>query len=169
MTAITKYLWILLLLLIWISTSLQAQKRLQIEKKNSLRLLKYQIGDSFTYQTKLGGKIWYSSEIKDIDAQNKLLYLDNVILKLDQISAVKSFQNRGWSRGFAHTLRTFALSWTTFAAVDQITGGDTDWKVNAIAAGVPLTLSIPLQLLFESKTHKLNKKFSLRLLDLRME
>ena len=153
---------------IGVLSGLGAQKYLQLEKKNSLKLIKYSIGDELHYQTKMGKDIWYQGIIKDIDRTQDILYLDQAILKIDQITKIKSFKNRAWSRGLAKSLRIFAISWTGFALADQLFG-DTDWKVNGIVAGGSFALSIPIQCLFASKTHALKKnKYRLRLIDLAM-
>ncbi len=93
--------------------------------------------------------------------------MHNAILKLDQITYAKSFKNKAWSETMAKGMRLFAISWNSFAIVDELSS-DTDWTVNAVAAGGAIGLSVPLQLLFKSKTHKLNKKYRLRMMDLRM-
>ncbi len=149
------------------SNGINAQVFVQLEKYNSLKRIKFFPGQSISYRTTLGKKIWYHGTIQAIDPLQKLLYLDHTILKIKDITHVKSYKNRTWSNAIAQSLRIFGISWTAFAIADQFVG-NTDWRVNAIAAGGAIALSLPIQLIFKSKTHKIGPKYKLRIIDLNM-
>ena len=165
---IIKY-YILILAITAISTSCFAQKYIQLEKKNSMNLVKFHIGDEMTYQTLFGGRKWYKSKILGLDRDQGIVYFEKGIIKFSQIKSVKTFRNRKWSTIWAYKLRLFAVSWNVYALADAAYG-DADWKINGIVAGSSIGLSIPLEVFFKSKKHKLHKKrFNLRMMDLTID
>lgn len=171
MTFLSKYpLYFLLLTLFVLGLSLQpasAQKILQMEKYGKVKTKRYYLGDELIYQLK-DDKNWYSATIDDIKVEEKIVLFNNRYVKLDEIHALKSFHNRGWSSKAGYSLMVFGGSWSFFALGGMLIDADrfAYQKSDAIVTGTALLSGWLIQKLFKSKTYKMGKRKWLRVLDI---
>lgn len=155
---------ILLLSSIFLTNSF-GQKVLQMEKRGKVKTKKYYIGQELTYQLK-GDDYWYTERIQDILVNENSILFANRLIHIDNISKIKSFRNRGWSKAISTSLFSFS---GVFVSLSLIASATTSWSTGTLvwlfpAIAVPAGLLI--RFLFKSKTYKLGKKRKLRLLDL---
>lgn len=157
---------ILLFFLIF-TTTLSAQKVLQLETYGNIKKTrKYYIGSEMTYQLK-GDDLWYTLPIERIIVDENIVVFRDRYVKLDQIVAIKSFHNRGRSRRFATTLNVFGIAWSVFALGGSIANEDFSYrKGDAITSATALGLGHLIKWIFASKKYKMGKKYRIRVLDL---
>ncbi len=156
------------------SNSLFAQKFLQLEKFNSPRVKKFFTDQEITFQLK-GSPGWYTRVIEDLSYEQKYLIFVNGHVKLEDITALRTFNSRKWSKPIGNQLFNFAIGWTGFtlisAAVDEgdsYTAGDF-----AVSAGA-VVLGVLIKRIFKHRTYRFSKKgsdkvsnrYRLRILDL---
>lgn len=148
------------------SHSISAQKFLQLEKRNSLKTMRFNIGDEITFRTKQGGKDWYTRAIWDLDREQGQLFLNNTIIKLEDITHVRTHKNRSWSKTIARTLQTNALTWVAYNGVDNLVYDGGDWGTTLVVAGASALISIPLELIFKWERHNVKTRKRLRIMDI---
>jgi len=144
---------ILFLFLCFSNNHLDAQKILQLEKTNSLKVKKYYIGDVLTFQLKEEGKTWFTEAIEDI------------LVKVEDITAIRSFRVQRWSKPLAKSLNLFGLSWGVLSLLSPLAGTPLTWA----ALVVPLAsfaVSGIVRVLFRYRTYKIGKKRRMRLLNM---
>ena len=97
------YFPLLILFSVFISNPLFAQKLLQIEKVGTLKTQRYYIGDEVVFQLKGETEnYWYKEKIRDVLVDSKSVLFANRVIKIDDISKIRSFKNQGWSRGLSN-------------------------------------------------------------------
>jgi hypothetical protein len=163
--------------LLFIADTLCGQKMLQLEKLHSAQTRKYFPGDEITFQLK-GGQ-WYTRVIEDVSWEQNLVFFSQGHVKVEDITAFRSFNNRKWSRPVGNQLFNFAIAWTGFSLIaDAFSNdpGDTYGKEDAIIAGTSVALGIGIKKLFKRRTFHFRKnkkgedvRWRLRILDLRVK
>ncbi|MEM1323891.1 MAG: hypothetical protein AAGG75_26765 [Bacteroidota bacterium] len=143
-----------------------AQKFIQLEKTTSLKTKRFYIGETLTFRLN-GDKYWYEDVIKDILVDDGLVVFYNRAVKVEDISAIKTYKDAGWSRAWAWRLWVFggAYAFFNFVALPF----DLAVSINALTWQVPsvaLIAGLALRLIFKSKKYKIGKKRRLRLMDL---
>ena len=147
--------------------SVNAQKYLDLEYANRVKPYRYSLGESFTYQTKNDG-VWYTANIKDLHHESGSLYLENTLIKLEDITQVRTYRNRGWSKAIGTSLLSFGAGWLGFSAVGYLSSpDDIDWNSALIISGSSALLGYGIQIPFRHETHKMGQKRRLRIVDLR--
>lgn len=160
---------LLSLLLPLLSTHVEGQKVLQIEKYGSPKTRKLFIGDEITFQVK-GDEQWYTSQIADLLVEQDVIALDDRYVNLADIAAFR--YERGWTRPASISLYTFGLAWSGFALIGTATDGDPSTRYqasDAIVSAVSLGLGFAVSKLFARKTIRFGKRRRLRMLDLRFK
>lgn len=165
-------IWSFIILLSIISQVSHAQQFLDLEYSNRINPYRYNIGDSFTYQTKDDG-IWYTASILDLHRSSGSIYLDNTLIKIEDITKVRTFRNRGWSKTVGVTILTFGASWLFYSAVGSLVDGNenpsnVDWKQSLLIGGTSAVVGFGIQIPFRHETHRLGKKRRLRIVDIRL-
>jgi len=161
--------YILLFLLIPFSLGiLDAQKILQLEKVRSFKNKRYYIGDEIHLKIRdpQVGDYWHKGYIKDMWLDKQTLVLEDRILKLEDIIAVRRYDNRGWSTGLARQTLFAALGWTGY---NLVAAAFTSWSLTPstwIIAGTAFLTGRLLKWIFRRRTYKVPKRWRLRLLDL---
>lgn len=164
-----KYLSILLFLcLCHVAVS---QKFLQIEKLHSPKTRKFSVGTEITFQLK-GGQ-WYTRVLEDINFDKQYMLFSNGHIKVEDITAVKTFKHRKWSRGMSNQLLMFAPIWGTYRGIDTLAfGGDKFGTGDYVIMGSAIGVGLLLRVIFKSRTFnfqkngKASKRWRLRVLDL---
>lgn len=101
-----------------ISESAISQKYLQIERKNSAKTVKFEIGELIYYKSK--GQPWNKSPLLEIDIDNNTITLENGLYLLDEITSIRSQKQMGI---ILYPTMTFigygipALTYTTIAGL----------------------------------------------------
>lgn len=157
----------ILLFFLCLVTGLSAQKVLQLETYGNIKKTrKYYIGDEMTYQLK-GDDLWYTLAIERIIVEENIVVFKDRFIKLEQIRAIKSFHNRGWSQRIGTSLNVFGIAWSVFALGGSIANENFSYrKGDAITSATALTLGQLIKWTFKSKKYKTGKKYRLRVLDL---
>lgn|GEM_PF-645521 len=156
------------------SNSLLAQKFLQLEKFNSPRVKKFFIDQEMTFQLKESPG-WFTRVIVDLSYDQNYLLFVNGYVRLEDISALRTFKSRKWSKPIGNQLFNFAIGWAGFSLVsaavddgDSYTAGDFAVSAGAVIAG------ILIKRIFKHRTYRFSKKgsdkvsnrFRLRIMDL---
>ncbi|MEM1326972.1 MAG: hypothetical protein AAGI23_13505 [Bacteroidota bacterium] len=149
--------------------NISAQKVLQLEKRNSAKTDKIPLGSQLIYQVK-GDDIWYEATIEDIKPEDGYLVLHNRLLNVNDITAIKTYENRGWSSALSKKLYQFSASWILFGLADYFIFNLSPYRVTLpfllIPAGVASGSAWLIKKVFDEKVYKIGRKFRLRLLDL---
>jgi len=154
-----------LLLLCFGGNSAQAQRFIQLEKVNSLKVRKYYIGDELTFRLKNDEKYWYTEAIEDILVDKNLLLLNKRVISLDSVDAIRSFHPQSWSKPVSRSLYVFGAAWGVLTVATLPTGREA--KVSdAIIGGSAIGLGYLIDILFRKKTWYLGKRRRLRALDI---
>jgi hypothetical protein len=80
---------IIMLALLAIAPTLSAQKYLLLERANNAKTVKYKAGDELSFRLEGEENYWYKREITDILPDSKSLLLDNYLVKVEEIAAIK--------------------------------------------------------------------------------
>lgn len=151
-----------------------SQKYLQLERLNSTKTRKYQLGDEITFQLNNGQ--WYTRIIDDVNYEQQLLLFANGHVELDSIVAFRSFNSARWSRPIGNQLFNFAAAWVLFSIVDQAVSDDPFQNIPKSAYIIPassVATGFLIKKLFKQRTFKIKRnkagevtKWRLRVLDL---
>lgn len=158
----TRYL--LLFLLLILSSSLLAQKFLQLEKRGSLKTFRYYPGDEIAFEL---DEQWYQRYIQDLDVEEGLIYVVDGVVKVKDIARFKRLDSGQAAVTFSNMLWTFGAGWFLFSIVDGIASGE--FKTNAVT--VPLASGVAgggIRLFGKARKHKIGQKWRLRMMDLTM-
>ena len=161
-----KRCFVLFFLSIVFLNTTTAQKILQIEKVNSLKSIRYFVGDEITYKLKSDPDYWYTEIISDVIPQDSIVILQIGYVHLSEIAEVKVTDARKWSVALGNKLTQFGLSWGFWSVIG---GTFSSTPIGWAALTVPLvTIGVGsiVKFLFKSKRHKIGKRKRLRLLDL---
>lgn len=146
-----------------------AQKVLQLEKIGSAKTTKFVAGNAIVYQME-GDDIWYEATIEEIRADAGFIMLNDRLVDVTKIVALKSFKNRKLSYSASRKLYTFAGSWVFFGIADRLI-----FNKSPDRAGIPLivipavsalAIGYTIRKIFDHRIYKMGKKYRLRLLDL---
>lgn len=164
-----KYVFLVLSLLFCFGVS--AQVILQMENYGSPKTKKYYKGQELTYLLK-GQEEWQQGSIEQLLIDKNIVVFDKRYTELENIEAIRTYQNKGWSTAGAVSLYTFGVAWIGYSGVsalfppptpgipDPLTWGDAGVAVTSIASG------FLLQRLFRHNTYRFGKKRKLRLVDM---
>lgn len=160
-----------LLSFFFIACAAPAQKVLQMEKFGKVKTTKFYIGDEITFTLQDDSKYWYKGVIQDILVEEGLVLMRNQAVKVNEISAIRSFHPSRWSRPISSNLFVFAASWTLFkiATLPFNSGSVFDTKIgvaDGVIVGSAVVLGFLIRKIFKYRTYKIGKKRRLRLLDL---
>lgn len=144
--------------------SLHAQKFLQIERVGSFKVKRYYQGEEVTFRI-AGDDYWYTEEIVDIMIPEDVILFTHRMIKVSDISHIRSFKPRRWSKPMGQQLYNFGLGWIVFSLGDALFGN----PITRAIIEVPLVAGLTgflIQKLFRHRTFKMGKKRRLRILDL---
>ncbi len=154
--------------LLFVACSLSAQVWLQMEKRGSARTVKFRPGEVLTWRM-AGDRTWYQEELVRLIPEDSIVVFANRYVKLDQITAIRSFAGSRWSKPVSRQLYLFGLSWSAYALIadvfdetDPYDRGDLGVTLTSFATG------FVLHQVFKSRTFRLGKRRRLRIVDLRI-
>ena len=150
------------------SNHVDAQKVLQLEKINSLKVKKYYIGDVLTFQLKGEGNTWFTEAIEDIYQEKGMVLFAHRAVDVEDITAIRSFRVRYQSKPFIKSLNVFGLSWGVLSLLSPLAGTPLTWAA-AIVPAASFALGGIIRILFRHRTYKIGKKRRMRLLDMDRE
>lgn len=147
-----------------------SQKIMQLEKAGSAKTRKFILGEEITFR-KGDDKEWQKATIADIIPKDSIIVLDRQYVKLSEITAIRTFRNRGWSKAGAISLYTFGTAWAGFTLGDELADSknQADWELAGYVAASSFASGFLLQQLFKNETYKMGKQHRLRLLDLTLQ
>lgn len=140
------------------------QKAILLEREGSLKTRKFFVGETLVYKMKQDRKNWLEEVILDIDLETGYILFENRTVSLEEIFAIQIRDGGGFARGLAHVITTFSYSWGFWSLV-SLAFGD---SLSPFAIGVGLGSFLLGKLLRVTffKTHRLNKRKRLRMIDL---
>ncbi len=155
--------------LLLVACSLSAQVWLQMEKRGSARTVKFRPGEVLTWRM-AGDRTWYREELVRLIPEDSIVVFANRYVKLDQITAIRSFAGSRWSKPLSRQLYLFGLSWSGYALIasifdetDPYDRSDLSVTLTSFATG------FVLHQMFKSRTFRLGKRRRLRIVDLRIK
>ncbi len=154
-----------LVLLLGFSNMLFGQKFLQIEKRGSLKVVKYYIGDDINYRLK-GDKTWYTGTIQDLIIDENIILFANRYIRMDDVQTLR--KRKKWSGSVGRQLYYFAGSWLFFSAAGTLVGWELRWDTVIIPA-TAVVVGWLIKKIFKYKKYKIGKKHRLRMLDLNLK
>ncbi len=158
---------LLILFSIFITNSLFSQKLLQIEKVGTLKTQRYYIGDEVVFQLKGETEnYWYKERIEDVLVDAKSILFTNRVIKIDDIAKIRTFKNRGWSKGLSNN--AFVAS-GSFVGMSLFAAALTEFMLSpatVILPGSAIVAGLIIRFIFRRKTYKMGKRRRLRVLDL---
>ncbi|MBT8218611.1 MAG: hypothetical protein KJP00_02220 [Bacteroidia bacterium] len=158
-----------MLVFLGISSASNAQKILQIEKKNSPKTIKFVTTDIISIRT-IDSDNWYSGKIYDFNFEKDAIIFEDRIVFLNDIKALRVGRSgyvNGMLRGLSISMMTFGVNWALLSAIDgwvseerNFDESDAYLSAGSIATGYLLTK------IFSLKTYRMGKKWNFRLLNL---
>ena len=157
-----NFLFVLLLVFSFFQAT--SQRYLQLETANDPETLKYSENDKITYKA-LNIPDWQSRKIEKFMVADSLVLFDNGFMRISDFDAIQT--TRPVVGLASKTFMTFGVGWGFFALVDEAynKGKQIDTKTVVIGA-TSFAVGYGLQKFFYKRTHKLGKRYRLRLLDL---
>ena len=159
---------IIVVLICSFAFSLQAQRYLQLEKKNSVQSVKFGTSDVISIKL-LNQKQWWSGVIYDLNFDLNAIEFENRIVYLKDIDAVRQGKTgyvNNLMRGFSGSMVGFGASWALFsladAAVTERSFTETDALISVGSAG----LGYLMNKFFALRKYKIGKRWNFRLLNL---
>jgi hypothetical protein len=161
-------LLLLFSLLCLLAPSLQGQRILLIEKRNSAQTRKLFIGDYIQYQL-AGEEAWQEGEIRDLRYDLQLIVLDDRYVDISKVGMLR--WQPGWAQPIGISLLTFGVSWSGFAFIGTLTDGDPNTRYRWSDLGVTLTsagLGLLIPTLFGNRRLRLGDRgrHRLRIVDI---
>jgi hypothetical protein len=141
-----------------------AQKYLQIEKKNSLKLRRFSEGDWISYKMKGQDEPWKIEQIGRIVPESNLLLMPNGMVKISDIDKIRL--ERYWTKAFQASTYTFGAGWLFWNGVGIIVKEEKMTKSDWVVVGTALGSGFLVRKLFKYKKFNMNRKYRLRLVDL---
>ncbi|MFK8103020.1 MAG: hypothetical protein AB8G15_10865 [Saprospiraceae bacterium] len=142
----------------------QAQKVLQLEKKNSAKTKKYYIGSELTYRL-ADDKTWYTDVIMDLFPEEGIIQFSRRLVKPTDIVAIKSYKNRNLAINVERGMYTFGASWMFFSLGATLFGTPITFAA-VIVTGSAVVFGWLFRKIFNSRKYKIGKKRKFRILDL---
>lgn len=162
-------LFTLLCLVLFSAFALSAQKVLQVEKFGDPESQKIQIGAILDYRLK-GEEVFREGYIEDIRVEDSLIVFGDRYVNVNDIAVLRF--PRTWGKTVGTSLMVLGGAWSGFALIGYATDGDpeTSYSTNdAIVTAASATLGFALMKLVRYKKVRIDKRYRLRLLDLRFK
>jgi len=140
---------------------------LQIEKVGTLKTQRFYIGDEVVFQ--LVGETegyWYREKIEDILVDAKSVLFTHRLIKIGDIAKIRTFKNRGWSKGLSNNAFVAAGGFVGFSLIASALTEFMLSPASAIIPGAAVVGGLIIRLIFRRKTHRMGKRKRLRVLDL---
>ncbi len=144
-----------------------AQKLLQIEKVGTLKTQRYYIGEEVIFQ--LAGETedyWFREKIVDILVDSKAVLFTNRVVKIANITKIRSFKDQAWSRGLSNNAFIFAGSFTGLSLIASAVTAFSLRAATIIIPGTAIVVGLVIRFIFRRKTYRMGKRRRLRVLDL---
>ncbi len=151
-----------LLIVVFLSFEISAQKFIQVEKSNATNVVKWYIGDEINFQLEGENDNWRTYVIQDIDFENKTIEFTTGKVSIEKIAKIRT--EIGLTQKIGTSLMTFGVAATVIdgIALASERGGGYFIKVGPIA----FVSGWLLKKLFKYKTYKFSKDVRLRVMDL---
>ncbi|MEL6945794.1 MAG: hypothetical protein AAFO82_24330, partial [Bacteroidota bacterium] len=114
---------------------------LQLEKRGSAKTQKMVTGTELVYQMR-GDDVWYQGTIEEIRADEGFIMLNDRLISVDKIGAIKSFKNRGWSRRYSKQLYMFAGGWVFFGIADNLIFNESEQRAKPPLIAIPAAAAL---------------------------
>lgn len=112
---------------------------------------------------------WRQAELIDIIPETQLLLFDDQVHELSSIVVIRDNRRSRWSGPLGTSLMTFGLSWNVYAGGAHFFDETfTYTKRDAIIGGTTILSGYLLQRLIRYKTIRLDGKYRLRIIDMRI-
>ena len=158
--------WLFCLVIFCCSSSLFSQKMLLLERANSAKTTKMYIGDRLIFRLAGDENYWYERTITDILPEGNSLLLDNYLVKVSDIAAIK-VNKKGIVRIAGGALLSLGISLgiaTSAAALYQ----DKDQRYPVLLGIIGGSL-ISSRFLLKKRKLYLNEKHRLRPIEIKFE
>jgi hypothetical protein len=153
----------LYLFLVLFSHWANAQQYIQIEKRNSTKVRRFQVGDAISYKIK--NDQWKHEVIERIIPENQLFITSNGIVKIEDISRLR--RERYWTKALEKSAYTFALGWVFWNSVSSLVDKEeTLTKGDLIFAGTVAGTAFSIRKIFKYRKYRMGAKHRLRIVDL---
>jgi len=158
-----KIIVTLLLFLGFVTGSVSAQKMLIIEQANVAKTTRLYPGDRLIFRLEGEENYWYDRTITEILPETNSLLLDNYLVKLDDIVAIKIHKKTIW-RIVGGSLLSFGVSLGFATGVAAIYGDDYNYPA---LAGASVGSFLAGRYLLKRKKVRLGERFRLRIIEVK--
>ena len=144
--------------------STAAQRFLQMERSGTYKVKRYYAGESVTFRI-AGDRTWYTEDIVEILVEESLIVFTNRAIRIEDISHLRRFNMRRWSKPIGRQLYNFGLGWLVFSLGGTLLGTPLTMAV----VWIPLTAGATgflIQKIFRHRTFKMGNNRRLRVMDL---
>ncbi len=142
-----------------------AQMFLQMEITNSVKTIKYRIGDKLVYKTNQFPDDWQSAKITALDYETNVVRLDGKLEFITDITHVKIRKNVPFY--LSRLLYVFSATSALFGGIGDASRGQL-MRQTIIFPVSSLALAIFLDKVVTTKVYPMGKRANLRILDLRI-
>lgn len=158
-----KIIVTLLLFLGFLSGTVTAQKMLIIEQANVAKTTRLFPGDRLIFRLAGEENYWYDRTITEILPETNSLLLDNYLVRLDDIVAIKVHKKTIW-RIAGGALLSFGVSLGFATSIAAIYGDDYNYP---LLAGASAGSFLTGRYLLKRKKLKLGEKYRLRIIEVK--
>jgi hypothetical protein len=143
-----------------------SQVFLQIEKMNSPKSIKLQVGTTLEYTLKEYPDVWRKEVIRAIHYDGNLIVLDEGYRTLDEINQIRLY--RPWAKKTGYGLMQFGAGWFLFGGIATLV--DSEYTMSGreiVIGGVFASVGYLIKTLFYKKKLTMGKNARLRIVDIR--
>jgi len=162
---------ILVVLVLFVAAiPLSGQRILQIEKRNSVKTVKFTTTDHIQVRLK-DGKRWVKGVIYDFNEEGNFIELEDQIIFLKDIDYIRmGYKAKGKALAqqvASNAITGFGLSWGFFSLIDAVVSDERSFdERDAIITGGSIALGYLVTKLFSSRKYKIGDKWKFRMLNL---
>jgi len=142
------------------------QKFVQMETQGRVKVKKFYVGDEITFSLKGDDEFWYTETIDDVLVEENLIVLNGRAVKVGDITAIRSYKGRAFSKSLSNKLFFFSGTWFGYSLIAAALGAAPLTGATAVIGGTAVGLGILIRLLFKKRTWKIGKRRRLRLMNL---
>jgi hypothetical protein len=163
-----KFLLSTFFLAFLLTSNLQSQVYLQLERFNNPKALKFGISDKLEYKLKEYPDQWKTDYILDLKADEQLLVFEHSYYHLQDLKAIRLRYPA--IKGIGTKLMQFGGVWYVFGGLGTVTISDYTMSQRELVIGAGFAATgFLLKSLFYKKTVRVGKRKRLRVVDLRFK
>jgi hypothetical protein len=155
---------ILFLLFFLVNTFVFAQKYIQIERANIMKVKRIELGESVTFKLKGNDQMWQTKDLTDVIPEQNIALFDGQIVKLQEVAKIRS--SRTFLPAIGKQMYRFGGLWLVYASLGDLLDKSEFKKIDIIVPATAFGLGFVFQKGCKYKYSRFGKNHRLRAIDL---